>query len=279
MKYKLKHLFSLILIMFCVTILCGCAQIDYSRAVYSNGKVSDRIVVEIDEKAFRHCSVSKGELLNLVKVEFENYYIQPIEDFKSEFWATEHTFEDKQLVQDGIITDVRVVGNSIFCDVNFNNSRAFDLYYRSKLIEEGDTGSNNTEFREGTFVNKHVQSSVNAFAVLKTEFVQNLMAKYKGLFQYQYGMEDIKLTQEYASPDVDVYSNATDTEIVEDLKMHHWEIDPNNLDFKLEFYTVTPHTTSWYILALLLSLLSIVVVAVIVHRNKNNSCNNANIQK
>ena len=107
MKYKLKHLFSLILIMFCVTILCGCAQIDYSRAVYSDGKVSDRIVVEIEEKAFRLFLVSKGELLNLVKVEFENYYIQPIEDFKSEFWATEHTFEDKQLVQDGITTDVK----------------------------------------------------------------------------------------------------------------------------------------------------------------------------
>lgn len=264
---RLKNLFSLIFMILCTTILCGCAQIDYSRMVYPDGKVSDRIVVEIDEDAFRHCSASKGDLLNLVKVEFENYYVQPIEDFKAEFWASTYDFEDKQLVQDGITTDVRVIGNSIFCDVNFNNTRAFDLYYRN--IDKGEEDdSSQTDFREGTFVNKHVQSSENAFAVLKTEFVQSLIGKYRTLFQYKYGLKDLKLTQEYASPDLEVYSNADEIVVEDGMKMHHWVIDPSSLEFELEFYTVTPHTTSWYILALIISFLSIVWVAGAIHRQK-----------
>jgi hypothetical protein len=98
--------------------------------------------------------------------------------------------------------------------------------------------------------------------------VQNLIGKYRTLFQYKYGLKDLKLTQEYASPDLEVYSNADEIVVEDGLKMHHWSIDPNSLEFELEFYTVTPHTTSWYILALIISFLSIVWVAGVVHRQK-----------
>jgi hypothetical protein len=280
MKLKFKKLFSLIALFFCVIVMGGCAQIDYSRFIYPNGKIVDRVVVEIDEKAYNYCSFSKKDFLTIIQKDFENIYIQPIEDFKTEFWSTEHTFAEKQLVQDGIITDVREVDGVIFCDVTFLNQEVFDLYYKSLNIDaDVEKPYTDAEFREGTFVNKFVTSSENAYAVLKTKALQNLISKYKGYFQYHYGLSNLKLTQEYASPNTSIYSNAQETEIVDGVKMHYWEIDPTNLDFELEFYTVTPHTTSWYILAFILSLLSIFIVWAIVRRRnqiaeeKANACN------
>ena len=84
MKLKLTKLFSLIALFFCVIVLGGCAQIDYSRFVHPNGKIVDRVVVEIDEKAYRYCVFSKKDFLTIVKKDFENLYVQPIEDFKTD---------------------------------------------------------------------------------------------------------------------------------------------------------------------------------------------------
>lgn len=271
MKLKFKNLLSLIIVVFCVILFGGCASIDYSRGVYPEGKIVDRIVVEIDNSAFKYCMFSKTDMLTIIKVDFENYYIQPIEDFKTEFWASNHTFSEKQKVQDGIITDVRIVNDTVFCEVTYSSQEIFDLYYAqtSSSSESQDNDGSNVELREGVFVDKYVQSTNNAYAVLKTEFLQNLIKKYKGYFKNNYGLANLKLTQEYASPDTTINSNATETEIVDGImKMHYWEIDPNNLDFELEFYTVSPHTTSWYIVALVLSLLSILIVVTILYKRK-----------
>ena len=223
MKLKLRKLFSLIALFFCVIVMGGCAQIDYSRFIYPNGKIVDRVVVEIDEGAYKYCSFSKKDLLTIIQKDFENIYIQPIEDFKTEFWSTDHTFAEKQLVQDGIITDVREVDGVVFCDVTFSNQEVFDLYYSSLNIDtDVEKPYTDAEFREGTFVNKFVTSSENAYAVLKTQALQNIISKYKGYFQYHYGLSNVKLTQEYASPNTSIYSNAQETETVDGVKMHYW---------------------------------------------------------
>ena len=77
-----------------------------------------------------------------------------------------------------------------------------------------------------------------------------LLAQYKAYFDDEFDLSDLTLTQEYASPNTNIYSNANETETTKGIKMHHWEISADNLDFMLEFYTVSPNPGSWYILGL-----------------------------
>ena len=253
---KLKNLILCVFVL-CITImLTGCANVDYSRFVYPTGEITDRLVVELDVKKIHDAGVNVSVLVQNIKQDLENYYIQPIIDFKNEYMHEEHTYEQKQYVNNGILHNVEVVGNyRIAAEVTFKSISLFNLYYGNDSDNlEGDSDGQ-IEFRQGTFVNRYVQSSQNAFAVLKTDAIKQLVEKYKMLTSNQFTWDDVTLTQVYASPDTDIKSNADVTEVSQGIKMHQWEIDPNNLDFNLEFYTVTPRTGPWYILALFITLL------------------------
>ena len=56
--------------------------------------------------------------------------------------------------------------------------------------------------------------------------------------------------------------------------MHQWEISADNLDFNLEFYTLSPNTSTWYILALFISLIVTFVVWGLIHKQKMQQKNN-----
>lgn len=263
---KYKKFVSLIVLMFSLILFAGCASVDYSRFVYPNGQVTDRIVVEVDSKALESsCTIPKAELYKLIKEDLENSYLIPIRAFRDNYapvgidWTVpEQAMQGYKMideVRNGIATNCEIIGDAVICDVTFANTNIFNLYYNS--ISDG---SNNTEsdseteeqleFREQPFFNSYVQSSENAFAVLKTDYLQSFIEKYKWYFDDAFDLSDLKLTQEYASPNTNIYSNAAETATKDGIKMHHWEISADNLDFELEFYTVTPNVTSWYLLGL-----------------------------
>ncbi|MBQ2863974.1 MAG: hypothetical protein IJE91_00745 [Clostridia bacterium] len=276
---------SLIFVLLCTIILAGCASVDYSRFVYPDGTVSDRIVVEISDEAFNHCNITKANLYQEIVRDLDNNYLLPIRTFRDSYLpvrTAEMTdieyLEAIDKVRNGIICDVRLVGEQIICDVTFASSEVFNIYYSSinssSDSTETEEENNGIEFRESTFFDSYVQSSENAFAVLKTDYLKQFINKYKAYFSGEYDFNDLTLTQEYASPNVDIYSNATETETVQGIKMHHWEIDPNNLDFKLEFYTVTPHTSSWYILGLVITFMVTFFVWGYIRRKKQAEAEN-----
>lgn len=278
-KKNFKRIVSLIFILLCTIILAGCASVDYSRMVYPDGSVSDRIVVEISDEAFDYCTTTKQNLYSEIMRDLDNNYLLPIRAFrdsylpvKTEDMSDLEYLEAMDLVRNGITCDVRQVGKQIVCDVTFSSAEVFSIYYSSMANNSGseeETEENSGfEFREGAFFNSYVQSSENAFAVLKTDFLKQFINKYKTYFAGEYDLADLTLTQEYASPNVEIYSNATETETVDGIKMHHWEIDPNNLDFKLEFYTVTPQAASWYILGLFITFVVTFVVWGYIRRKK-----------
>lgn len=251
---KRKSMLSLIMLLFCTIMLCGCAQVDYSRFIDKTGQITDRIVVEIDDKAMQYCTLSKQDLYRNISIDLENYYIQPIEDFVSSYVRNPYiVLENRMTVQDGIHTNVEILGSKIVAEVVFKSTEVFNIYYDT-ITDSDDDAEQEVEFREGTFVNKYVTSSTNAFAVLQTDALKTIINKYKNYFVGHYDLKDVTLTQVYASPNTDIHSNADEVETTQGIKMHQWTIDSSNLDFQLEFYTVSPHTATWYILALVVTL-------------------------
>lgn len=250
---KRKSMLSLIMVLLCTIMLCGCAQVDYSRFIDKTGQITDRIVVEIDDKAMKYCTLSKQDLYRNVTNDLENYYIQPIEDFVSSYVSNPYiVLENRVEIQNGIHTNVEILGSKIVAEVVFQSNRIFNIYYDT-ITDSDDDQEQDVEFREGTFVNKYVTTSTNAFAILQTDTLKNIISKYKNYFVGHYDLKDVILTQVYASPNTEIHSNADEIETTQGIKMHQWTIDSSNLDFQLEFYTVSPHTVTWYILALVVT--------------------------
>ena len=272
-KKQSKNLITIIALVLFAFLLGGCATVDYSRFVYPTGEITDKLVVELDEEKVRDAGVSISVVTAKIKRDMEDYYKQPINDFVHECLHNEaYTIAQKQYIANGIRCNVEVVGNNtVIAEVNYQTIELFNLYYG--ITDDELESTDDLEFREGDFVNKYVQSSQNAFAVLKTKTLKNLVNQYEVLFYDKFDINDVKLTQVYASPNVDISSNANATEISQGIKMHQWEIDPANLDFNIEFYTLSPNTGPWYILALFLTLSATVVAFVYLYYKSNKPSN------
>ena len=274
---KLKNLILVAVLTIFTFILTGCANVDYSRFINQNGEITDKLVIELDVKKINEAGIKTSFISEKIIDDLDSLYIQPIRNFKDKYMHEDHTYEQKQLVNNGITYGLQMLGDSkIVAEVKFSSIVTFNLYYG---VDDSSQEEEELEFREGTFVNKYVQSTQNAFAVLKTKQLKQLIKKYENLFDNKFLLNnDVKLTQVYASPNTDIKSNANATEITQGIKMHQWEIDCENLDFNLEFYTLTAKTGPWYILALFVTFLVVFVLYCNIRskkfknqRNKNKS--------
>lgn len=263
---KIKKSFTLILFVFITLIFGGCASVDYSRTIQASGRVTDRLVIAISDEALSNANISAEDLFYNIQLDLKLFYLKPIDDFKqvcsdSQLLSTQEKLE----IMEGITTEITQVGNEIICEVQFSNIRVFNLYYAPST-------ENTTKVVNGTFLNRYVQTSSNAFAILKNEQLAGLISKYRQIFNNTYDLENLKLSQTYASPNTSIYSNANQTKVAQGIKSHVWEINATNLDFNLEFYTIGPRTVSWYILALLLSIaVAVVLWTVFKIKNKKNN--------
>lgn len=257
-KSKIKNLICGVILILLATVLAGCANVDYSRFVYPTGEITDKLVVELDAEKIAAAHVSLSKVSEQILNDMETLYIQPVRDFKDEYAHSTHTAEQKKLVSEGITYGFEMAGDrKIVATISFSSIATFNLFYN---VSE-NTNKQEPELREGTFINRYVQSSQNAFAVLKTKQLKQLVSRYESMFDGNFRLgTDVKLTQVYASPKTDIKSNAHETEISQGIKMHQWEISPENLDFALEFYTISAKTGSWYILALFITFLVVFVV-------------------
>lgn len=258
-KLKVKNLIFGVILILLTFVLTGCASVDYSRFINQACEITDKLVIELDANKITNAGIKLSSVSEKIVEDLDSLYIQPIRNFKDNYAHEAHTNEEKRLVREGIIYGIQMVGDSrVVAEVNFSSVALFNLYYG---VDDSLDEEEELEFREGTFVNRYVQSSQNAFAVLKTKQLKQIISKYEAMFNNEFSLKnDVKLTQVYASPNTDIKSNANATEVSQGIKMHQWEIDSENLDFNLEFYTLTAKTGSWYILALFVTFLIVFVV-------------------
>lgn len=269
---KLKYL-SLILVLSCVVILSGCANIEYQRLVDDFGQILDKITIEIDETKLPS-DVNVNTLVGKIKGDLSKYYVNPMRQRLAVF-KIEHPVEYHQLVDCVSINDpTESVENGIHkitVETIFASSEvmAFMYGYDSTETDTSDGLSESKSF----FIKKYTQTSDNVFGdITQIEFDgENLYNKYAEYVGEEYDPSDITLTQIYGSTDSRMHTNATQTIDYNGFTCHLWEFSGDDSSGKLVFYYLTANPTGWYILALALTFVIVLLVVVIyVYKSRKN---------
>lgn len=269
---KLKYL-SLILVLSCVVILSGCANIEYQRLVDDFGQILDKITIEIDETKLPS-DVNVNTLVGKIKGDLSKYYVNPMRQRLAVF-KVEHPVEYHQLVDYVSINDpTESVENGIHkitVETIFASSDVMAFMYGYNSTDT-DSNSGLTESKN-FFIKKYTQTTDNVFGdITQIEFSgENLFDEYVEFVGEEYGASDVTLTQIYGSTDSRMHSNADETINYNGFTCHLWEFSGDNSSGQLMFYYLTANPTGWYVLAIVLTILVVLIIVAcyIIKKRKN----------
>ncbi len=284
---QLKKIFCSIILVLSMTLLMGCANVEYQRRVDDLGQILDKITVELDYDDLKSKGVTDSKIHNLldtVKDELQLNYVNVLESNLSFLQASNpvlyNAIRSKVELNPVLkIADEKQKIYKVSAEVLFKNATNYTASEIMQIVYgiESNDGENeeaeDLEVREDDFLTKYVQKSSNVFGdVTKVTLGGvNLYEKYHALCP-EFTDEDVTLTQIYGSTNHRLKSNAQVVETIEGFKCHLWEMNiAQAKDFELEFYYLSPTTSSWYILALCLSvgLVIVLVTIYVVVKNKD----------
>ena len=76
--------------------------------------------------------------------------------------------------------------------------------------------------------------------------------------------DDVKVSQVFAYPDDRLYSNADEVEVIDGFTFMAWDLTDKDEDFEMSIYKIAPYVVAWYVLALMLTVVAVVVGFIII---------------
>lgn len=279
---KIKKLFVLILILFC-TIFTGCANIEFVRFVDGNHAIQDKFVVELDKDKLNEKGYSMFEVLKDIESDFVNIK-NSIEDWKKQFQVNPDLLYVYDMVKDGIIVDVKPArndSNSIYLSITFSNLSMFGLFYGYSTIENQEY----TKAMEdvGPFISKMIEEDYSTeelglmlykYSLLKDDGIlaslkdfeydgENYYVNYSEYFEGDFEFSDVEVSEIFVYPDDRIYGNADDGEVISGVSTFKWVLSDKDENFQMEIYKMAPNAVNWYVLAIIISCMVVVVLFII----------------
>lgn len=289
LSVKIKRLLTiLIILLVSTTTFFGCAEVEFVRQIDSYNKIKDMLVVTLNENEIKQKSPTNyKELMTNAKNSIESDMQKFCEEVKN--WQESAQFSDYydlgQKVLNGI--EIKCIRNDlsqkITLEIIFSDWKMFGLFYGyaeatdfeyTKFMEDHGPFIDrilNSDFESDTsglfFIkysilqNRGIKNDIYDFKFKNTNYYQ----KYKDMFA-GYGISDISLSQTFMYPDDRLYSNADYKEVIADVTILKWDLSDKADDFEMTIYKVAPKSSSWYVLALILSAIFVVIITIILNK-------------
>lgn len=276
---KRNKFFSILLIIICMIIFTGCANVEYQRITDDTGRIIDRLVVEINEEDLLK-KISQDKV-NELKDDINNdikAYVFSVKQARDYLHSTNTdpnlNYHDGITIENTGWTVVEGTTYRIMIQMVFENSTYLEKLYGSSDNEENSPN----EIISNLFISKYVMYSDNVFKNMEETSGGVDNKNYFDYYSNKYGeftIKDMNLTQIYGTTDKRLKSNADYVEIIEGINYHLWEIDTENAGYKtmqLSYYYRTAVGTGWYILALGISiaLAILLIIVYIIKARKDN---------
>lgn len=284
MKVK-KILTGLILICISIFTFFGCANIEYYRAVDGTGAIIDRLVVTLDSKKIKSANLNYSVIEDNVKSDLTKF-MNHVENWK------DTAFEDypdiEMMVSEGIeiSRDDLPEEGKFSITLRFSSWTIFGLFYGITNMEGGeyegvmsDVGPFISEIIDENYLSENLNlflykySKLNSTGILKgiKDFSVADLGNYYNKYTNITGLDldSINVSQSFVYPDDRIYSNADIEESVGGLTFLNWNLSDKDEDFEMSIFKLAPRGISWYILALIISAI-VVVVLIVVFKFKSN---------
>jgi hypothetical protein len=282
MRFK-KKLLTLIILILSVFTFTGCANVEFVRKFYSSNEIFDRIVIELKKDELEKFGYSINDAMTIINEDL-NDVRDYVENWKKSFFDIEGIENIAKKVSVGI--NVKVdrpsnISNRIYLTVIFSDITMFGLFYGYTSIPnyEYDKAMNDV----GPFIDKIISDDYSTedygLFLYKTAIIKNggildslkdfeingvnYHNKYRKEFGYNYNSDDINFYEMFTYPDDRLYSNADDSEVTGGIAIHRWYLTDKDENFEMILYKLSPKTSTWYLLALIISLTFVVVISVV----------------
>lgn len=298
-----KIITTLVLMVVALVSLCGCAEIKYIRAVDGRGVIIDKLVVTLDESKINKSQKTLGEVSNKISQDFNEFIIM-VNEWKESFNHSETYSELYERLKTGILVNRENTSTrELTLSIEFSDWQMFGLFYGIVTVggEEvegamADVGP----FLSNLLLGQYGTSDMGIFLykysrVTDEGFIKNLQGlpvdqnctfndtfnfselynDYRAYTNNSYDIDDLDIVQIFAYPDERLYSNCDESEVQEGqnldgLNMMYWNLSDKDDDFSMEIYKVAPRTIAWYVVALVVSAIVVVILIFRIRKNSKN---------
>ena len=269
-----KRFLSVFILICCMFVMCGCANMEYLRVVDDNGQIMDKFTLELDRKDIisKIGATRYGELKNSIQSDLEKY-ADKINSRRTELqreYGGQKDFVNGVAAAASKFFQLNETTDQIFVQVNYASIEYYKLI--NNISDDGSSEADN-EIVSNWFVSKYIIKASNTFSNLEELGGEDGYFKTYTRDYPEFSMDDVNLTQIYGTTDSRLKSNADYVEKIEGINYHLWEIDAKNGAYKtceLSYYYLTAVGTGWYIIALALSIaLAVILIVVYIVKTVN----------
>lgn len=250
---KFKKLLCLILLC-TVFLFAGCATIEYDRIVLEDGTILDAVSVKLDNQKIENAGFNVNDAKEGVKTKMSNYLLQVVNTFKAREDGLSSI--EKYAVLNNLTYSVTENNDYIIASIKFKNYNTFKYFYGLHLVE--DTDKNEPDKVEEFLINKYVNTGKTIFSTDDAKYITNDFIAY---FDNKFSLDDTNLSYVFGTSEDKLYSNANYQYSLNGINFHHWII--NDINQEISTYTIVPKPVNWYLLALGLTFVLIVILYVI----------------
>ena len=257
--------------------MSGCAKVEMMRTVDSYRIIMDKLVVTLD----------KGKLLNNYDnvrnnviadmITFRNYVHDWIEGYKDEY---PKVYLD---MKEGIVCEVpESHSNELSVVITFADISFFAVFYGLANINNveyacamEDVGPFIQEIFDQEYKTEEFNLFLYKYSMVSNKGIMDTIKDYKidGIDTNYYekyteltgcSLSDLDVTQIFAYPDDRLYSNADVKEVVAGVTFLAWDLNEKGSDFEMSIYKLAPKSASWYMLALGISAVFVVIATIVI---------------
>ncbi|MGD9901301.1 MAG: hypothetical protein AB7S44_02055 [Spirochaetales bacterium] len=248
----IKKFSAILILIFSVFSLAGCADAFYQVNVYDNGSILEGFYVELDEAQIVAAGYTYGDVLTEVESSFQTVRSNLVNAFINRDDGL--TIFEKNVIMQGIRNYV-VSDNIVSISFLFDSYTNYRYFYGQ--LEEPEPDPENTIVEDKIFYIKTTTISHTAFNNVGSSSLTASLLDYfsdPANGTETFDLSDVNFTYSYATASTKIRSNADRVYYSSNgLKVHEWSVPSDNLDMQIEFYEYQIVPLWWYVGALVLT--------------------------
>ena len=265
-------------------LFCGCSTAEVLLKENNDGSLDIYYVIDLKTEMLVEDGTITNEDVVKMKSEVEKEATELIAKSKSEFrFALTKNFADGKITEQEraeIFEQLEIftgwTGDVYAVRYNFKTQKAYMIY-----SNYGKDVERITSTEKSFFTSKHSEKSINPFGRKRDIFggksafnyFQEKMESYlEGNFTAEQVAKfpDFTITYSYLSLNSRLHSDADQVVKTTSGTVHSWQINKENSDKLIEFYTLSANRVVWYILALTICFTFTAVYLIVIYFKKDN---------